>query len=172
MDVNKPILTLKRKPKHPVSEPAQDTVVVVKRNRVQAKPEPDPTEPKKPRTLRSIPVSEAYALLTPFWPALFDIENVRLMKINVLQDLIQDKNRREISLSNKMLKRSVKAISRSQAYLERVAVGQIRFDIEGNASGEVTEHEYQYIRARRFVIQTRSAGDNQSNEQEQVEQSI
>lgn len=72
------------------------------------------------------------------------------MKINVLQDLIQDKDRRGISLSNKMLKRSVKAISRSPAYLERVAVGQNRFDIEGNASGEVTEHEYQYIRARRF----------------------
>jgi len=52
---------------------------------------------------------------------------------------------------NKMLKRSVKAISRSPAYLERVAVGQHRFDIEGNASGEVTEHEYQYIRARRFA---------------------
>ncbi|WP_159282690.1 ProQ/FINO family protein [Rahnella variigena] len=151
MDVNKPILTLKRKPKHPVSEPAQDTAVVVNRNRVQAKPEPKPTEPKKPRPPRSIPVSEAYALLTPFWPALFDIGNVRLMKINVLQDLIQDKGRRGISLSNKMLKRSVKAISRSPAYLERVAVGQNRFDIEGNVSGEVTEHEYQYIRARRFT---------------------
>ena len=163
MDVNKPILTLKRKPKHPVPEPAQDIAVVVKRNRLQSKPETEPTEPtepKKPRTPRSIPVSEAYALLTPFWPALFDIENVRLMKINVLQDLILDKDRRGISLSNKMLKRSVKAISRSPAYLERVAVGQHRFDIEGNASGEVTEHEYQYIRARRFAIKTPSVSDN------------
>lgn len=152
MDVNKPILSLKRKPKQPVSEPTQDTpAVVVKRNRAQARPEPKPAQPKKPRPPRSIPVSEAYALLTPFWPALFDIENVRLMKINVLQDLIKDKDRRGISLSNKMLKRSVKAISRSPAYLERVAIGQIRFDIVGNASGEVTEHEYQYIRARRFA---------------------
>lgn len=152
MDVNKPILTLKRKPKHPVSEPTQDTAaVVVKRNRAQVRPEPKPAEPKKPRTPRSIPVSDAYAQLTPFWPALFDSENVRLMKINVLQDLIRDKDRRGISLSNKMLKRSVKAISRSPAYLERVVVGQSRFDIEGNASGEITEHEYQYIRARRFT---------------------
>jgi sRNA-binding protein len=151
MDVKKPILTLKRKPKQPVPEPTQDTAVVVKRNRVQEKPEPKTEEPKKPRTPRSIPVSEAYGLLTPFWPALFDIKNVRLMKINVLQDLIQDKDRRTIPLSNKMLKRSVKAISRSPAYLERMAVGQSRFDIEGNVSGEVTEHEYQYIRARRFT---------------------
>ena len=152
MDVNKPILTLKRKPKHPVPEPAQDiAAVVVKRNRVQAKPELKPAQPKKPRPPRSIPVSDAYAQLTPFWPALFDSENVRLMKINVLQDLIQDKDSRGLPLSNKMLKRSVKAISRSPAYLERVAIGQIRFDIEGNASGEVTEHEYQYIRARRFT---------------------
>lgn len=160
MDVNKPILTLKRKPKHPVPEPAQDTAVVVKRNRVRSKPEPKPTEPKKPRTPRSIPVSEAYALLTPFWPALCDIENVRLMKINVLQDLIQDKDRRGISLSNKMLKRSVKAISRSPAYLERVAVGKNRFDIASKASGEVTEHEYQYILARRFTIKTHSVSDS------------
>lgn len=152
MDVNKPILSLKRKPKQPVSEPTQDTAaIVVKRNRIQAKPEPIPAEPKKPRTPRSIPVSEAYANLTPFWPVMFDSENVRLMKINILKDLILDKDRRAIPLSNKMLKRSVKAISRSPAYLERVAVGESRFDIEGNASGEVTEHEYQYIRARRFA---------------------
>lgn len=151
MDVNKPILSLKRKPKQPVSEPTQGTAaVVVKHNRAQAKPEPNSAEPKKPRTPRSIPVSEAYAQLIPFWPALFGSENVRLMKINVLQDLIRDKDRRGISLSNKMLKRCVKAISRSPAYLEQVAVGQSRFDIEGNASGEVAEHEYQYIRARRF----------------------
>ncbi|MBF7997490.1 ProQ/FINO family protein [Rahnella laticis] len=157
MDVNKPILSLKRKPKQPVSEPTQDTAVFVKRNRAQAKPGSNPAEPKKLRTPRSIPVSDAYAQLTPFWPALFDSENVRLMKINVLQDLIQDKNHRGISLSNKMLKRSVKAISRSPAYQEHVAVGQIRFDIEGNASGEVTKHEYQYIRARRFAPQKHSA---------------
>ncbi|MBU9843561.1 ProQ/FINO family protein [Rahnella ecdela] len=160
MDVNKTILTLKRKPKHPVPEPAQDTAVLVKRNRAQAKPGPKPTEPKKPRTPRSIPVSEAYALLTPFWPALFDRENVHLMKINVLQDLIRNEDRRGISLSNKMLKRSVKAISRSPAYLERMAVGQSRFDIEGKALGEVTEHEYKYILARRFTIKTHSVSDS------------
>lgn len=150
MDIKKPILTLKRKPKQPVPEPTQDTAVVVKRNRLQAKPEPVPAEPKKPRTPRLISVSEAYGQLTPFWPALFDSENVRLMKINVLQDLIQDKERREITLSNKKLSRCLKAISRSPAYLALVSVGQSRFDIEGNASGEVTEPEYQYIRARRF----------------------
>ncbi|MBF7997495.1 hypothetical protein IV435_23560 [Rahnella sp. SAP-29] len=50
--------------------------------------------------------------------------------------------------------RRVKAISRSPAYLEQVAVGQSRFDIEGNASGEVAEHEYQYIRTRTPVTPT------------------
>lgn len=81
MDVNKPILSLTRKPRQTVSETTQDTAVVVKRNRAQTKPEPNPAEPKKPRIPRSIPVSEACALFTPFWPALFDIENVRQDRI-------------------------------------------------------------------------------------------
>lgn len=38
-DINKPILTLKRKPKLPVTESTQDTAVVVKCHRAQAKPE-------------------------------------------------------------------------------------------------------------------------------------
>lgn len=82
------------------------------------------------------------------------------MKINVLQDLIRDKDRRGISLSNKMLKRSVKAISRSPAYLELVAVGESRFDIEGHESGEFTKHEYQYILARRYTIKKHSVSDS------------
>lgn len=98
MDVNKLILSLKCKPKQPVSGPTQDIAVVLKGNRAQTKSEPNPAQPKKYRMARSIPVSDAYAQLTPFWLALFDSENVRLMEINVLQDLIQDKGFFSISV--------------------------------------------------------------------------
>ncbi|THD46347.1 hypothetical protein ERD95_16020 [Enterobacteriaceae bacterium ML5] len=53
-------------------------------------------------------------------------------------------------LSNMKLRRCLKAISRSPTYLGLMSVGQSRFDIQGNVSGEVTENEYQYILASRL----------------------
>lgn len=122
MDVNIPILTLKRKPLQPTPARTADMTVVVKHARPHAAPEmmkPVTSEPKKPRTPCLIPISETYALLMHLWATLFDICFVRLMKICILQDLIQDKERRKIPLSNKKIRRCLKAISRSPAYLDR-----------------------------------------------------
>lgn len=44
-------------------------------------------------------------------------------------------------------RRCLKAISRSPTYLERVSVGQSRFENQENISGTVSEDEYHYIQA-------------------------
>lgn len=96
MEVNKPILTLKRKPRQTSLAAMPDKTVVIKHPRTRAVPElmkqAKSRNPKKPRTSRLMPITQAYTLLTLHWPALFDITYVRLMKIYVLQALSRIKN--------------------------------------------------------------------------------
>lgn len=95
-----------------------------------------PTHPKK-----HLPLEEAIANLSEYWPYLFPDGQLRPMAIGTREDLFADKKARELSISYKKLKRSLAAISHSVKYRTTIMLGAVRYDKDGQPNGTVTEQD-------------------------------
>lgn len=108
--------------------------------------EPKPvSSPKPPRML---PYDDAVGIMQRYWPGLFDGQQPRLMKVNIREDFYQDIERRALLLSYKVLRRCLRAITRSPNYLSQLLTDAPRYDFDGVAHGHVTGQEYQYALER------------------------
>ncbi|HHH1368331.1 TPA: ProQ/FINO family protein [Yersinia enterocolitica] len=77
--------------------------------------EPNLVKPPKPK--RRLPYDDAVSFIQRYWPALFDGQQPRLLKINIRDDFFHDIEHRALPLSHKVLRRCLKSIMRSLDYL-------------------------------------------------------
>ena len=132
---NKPVIQRRRKQ------------VVVNTQRKPHKPaKTAPTQPSKkviPPTppKKHLPLEEAIANLSAYWPQLFPNGQLRPMAVGTREALFADKKARELPISTKKLKRSLAAISHSVKYRTTIMPGAVRYDKEGQPNGTVTESD-------------------------------
>lgn len=110
-----------------------------------APPQPKKKAPKKPcgHSPRLMDPDEALMLLAAYWPALVMDGECRLMKVGIREEMFDDITRRELSLSRKRLRRMLKTLTRSDVYHSKIAVGAVRYDMQGQPAGAVTKEEAQ-----------------------------
>ncbi|UVZ93304.1 fertility inhibition protein FinO [Enterobacter hormaechei] len=113
------------------------------RRAAKRKPPPEP----KFRTLMTL--EEAVAEIARCWPALALNGLPRLLAINIREAMIEDIRSRNLDMSVKKLKRCLSAITRSDAYLEAMAEGVWRIDIDGQPVDRVTADEAAYAVRRK-----------------------
>ncbi|HHR5829467.1 TPA: ProQ/FINO family protein [Providencia alcalifaciens] len=109
---------------------AQAVVVPVKKNGIP------PTPPKK-----HMPLEEAIAVLSEYWPTLFPNGQLRPMAIGTREALFADKKALELSISYKKIKRCLAAISHSVKYRTTIMPDAVRYDKDGQPSCVVTESD-------------------------------
>ncbi|MEX9217039.1 ProQ/FINO family protein [Providencia rettgeri] len=95
-----------------------------------------PTPPKK-----HLPLEEAIANLSAYWPQLFPDGQLRPMAVGTREALFADKKGHELPISYKKLKRSLAAISHSVKYRTTITPGAVRYDKDGQPNGTVTESD-------------------------------
>ncbi|ETT05692.1 ProQ/FINO family protein, partial [Providencia alcalifaciens F90-2004] len=95
---------------------AQAVVVPVKKKVIP------PTPPKQ-----HMPLEEAIAVLSEYWPALFPNGQLRPMAIGTREVLFADKKEQELSISYKKIKRCLAAISHSVKYRTTIMPDAVRF---------------------------------------------
>ena len=131
---HKPAKTVQPQPSKKVPPPPakkQKAVVI----RLEKKVIP-PTPPKK-----HLPLEEAIANLSAYWPQLFPNGQLRPMTVGIRETLFADKKVRELPISTKKLKRSLAAISHSVKYRTTIMPGAVRYDKDGQPNGIVSESD-------------------------------
>lgn len=103
-----------------------------------------PRQVKAPKGVTLIPLDEAIIEMKTYWPGLFDGDVPRLISIGSFEKLVADKQLNHYPISNKQIKRCLKSITCSKAYLSQTVVGAPRYDIKGNVVAAVEECEQQY----------------------------
>lgn len=129
---NKPAKTTRTHPPKKVTLPSvkkKDAEVIPLEKKVIP-----PTPPKQ-----HLPLEEAIANLSAYWPQLFPDGQLRPMAVGTREALFADKNSRELPISCKKLKRSLAAISHSVKYRTTIMPGALRYDKDGQPNGTVSE---------------------------------
>lgn len=77
--------------------------------------------------------------ITEFWPKLFDINNPKPLKINIMPDMAKDIQARGIDMGIGSVRVALNAYTSHAKYIRCVAAGGMRYDLNGEPCGEVTE---------------------------------
>ncbi|EJC4645622.1 ProQ/FinO family protein [Salmonella enterica] len=77
------------------------------------------------------------------WPALFNLDNPKPLKVGVLNDLMQDINARNLTIGAGVLKAAIASYTRRIRYQKALAAGGARYDLNGQPCGEVTPEQQQ-----------------------------
>ncbi len=77
------------------------------------------------------------------WPALFDLENPKPLKVCVLDDMQRDIAARGLVIGTGVLKASIISYTRHIRYKKALAAGGTRYDLNGQPCGEVTPKQQQ-----------------------------
>ena len=170
MTEKRPILTLKRK-KLPTVESASNVAAsaTVKhrktlpplemKSRDQAPVIATERKKKKPKILRTLAPDEALSTLSTYWPALFSKIEIRLLALHIFADLHQEQIDRNLPLSGKQLRRCIKTYVISPNYLHATKAGAVRYDINGQPAGQVTEKEQAWAVKQLARITVQEADD-------------
>ncbi|EDE2461872.1 TPA: conjugal transfer protein [Salmonella enterica] len=112
-------------------------------------PKPVKAPVRPPRPVRLIPVADALRVLAEYWPPLFNPElPLRLMKTGIREEMEADIVARQLPVSAKQLRRCLRSLTRSEGYLNATLSGSIRYGLNGQPAGVVTEEEYRLSRLR------------------------
>jgi len=154
----KTIVNVTQPPKWKKKKPTASPPVAKKEKQKPApKPKPAPVVkvPKKvkpPRSPRRVTLEYAIAQLAPHWPAVFNPRGLKLMAVGLQERLLQDIQVRKITLSNKVARRCLHAVSHSPEYLSLMVAGMPRYGLGGEEEGVVTQAEQAYAFERMSEI--------------------
>ncbi|EBQ4836474.1 prop effector [Salmonella enterica subsp. arizonae] len=87
--------------------------------------------------------------ITAFWPKLFDINNPKPLKLNIMQDMAKDIQARGLDMGIGSVRVALNAYTSHAKYIRCVAAGGMRYDLNGEPCGEVTETAIRHA-AERF----------------------
>ena len=110
----------------------------------------------------------ALALLMETYPKAFSRTEVRPLKIGIQEDLLADEK-----IAKNKIKRALASYVRSLAYYRSLQAGADRIDLNGEASGAVSEQEAEHARGKLKEIsrQRREREQQQRAEQREKEKS-
>ncbi|EAY3716692.1 prop effector [Salmonella enterica] len=77
--------------------------------------------------------------LIKFWPELFNINNPKPLKLNIMQDIGKDIQSRGLDMGIGSVRVALGAYTSHAKYIRCVAAGGMRYDLNGEPCGEVTE---------------------------------
>ncbi len=77
--------------------------------------------------------------ITTFWPKLFDINNPKPLKLNIIPDMVKDIHARGLEMGIGSVRVALNAYTSHAKYIRCVAAGGMRYDLNGEPCGEVTE---------------------------------
>ncbi|EJA5987828.1 ProQ/FinO family protein [Salmonella enterica] len=124
--------TSRKAPQKPASEPQQ-----AKQQPVQERVRPQGMTRRQWKNVKNM--RRALAL----WPALFDLDNPKPLKVGVLNDLTEDITARGLSVGMGALKATLGIYTRRIRYQKALAAGGARYDLTGQPCGEVTPEQQQ-----------------------------
>ncbi|EAA7986692.1 prop effector [Salmonella enterica] len=75
------------------------------------------------------------------WPELFDLDNLKPLKVGVLDDLLQDVTARNLTIGAGGLKAAIASYTRRIRYQKALAAGGARHDLNGQLCGEITPEQ-------------------------------
>lgn len=77
------------------------------------------------------------------WPALFNLDNPKPLKVGALNDLMQDISARNLTIGAGVLKAALARYTRRIRYQKALASGGARYDLNGQPCGEITPEQQQ-----------------------------
>lgn len=86
--------------------------------------------------------------ITAFWPKLFDINNPKPLKINIMPDMAKDIQARGLDMGIGSVRVALNAYTSHAKYIRCLAAGGMRYDLNGEPCGEVTETAARNARER------------------------
>lgn len=79
--------------------------------------------------------------VTALWPALFNHDNPKPLKVGVLDDLKQDITARGLNVGTGALRAAIASYTRRIMYKKAIVAGGARYDMNGQPCGEVTPEQ-------------------------------
>ncbi|ECC3466240.1 proQ/FINO family protein [Salmonella enterica subsp. enterica] len=119
-------------PQKPTSEPQQ-----VKQQPAQERVRPEGMNRRQWKNFKHM------RRVLAFWPALFNLDNPKPLKVGVLNDLMQDISARNLTIGAGVLKAAIASYTRRIRYQKALAAGGARYDLNGQPCGEVTQEQQQ-----------------------------
>ncbi|ECI2309634.1 proQ/FINO family protein [Salmonella enterica subsp. enterica serovar Infantis] len=119
-------------PQKPTSEPQQ-----VKQQPAQERVRPEGMNRRQWKNFKHM------RRVLAFWPALFNLDNPKPLKVGVLNDLMQDISARNLTIGAGVLKAAIASYTRRIRYQKALAAGGARYDLNGQPCGEVTQEQHQ-----------------------------
>lgn len=109
--------------------------------------------------------------ITEFWPKLFDINNPKPLKLNIMPDMAKDIQARGLDMGIGSVRVALNAYTSHAKYIRCVAAGGMRYDLNGEPCGEVTETAIRHATERfkdleRKLRAGRNRLNNSGNKQE------
>ena len=96
---------------------------------------------RKPKQEKKVPLDQALQLLSKYWPDCFSATEAKIMKLKIREDLFNDSEVRQLPISRKQIRHSLKAVASSKEYLVGLVAGANRHDMHGQPAGIVTPSE-------------------------------
>ncbi|UAN34193.1 ProQ/FINO family protein [Enterobacter sp. JBIWA005] len=135
-----------------------------KKRRITRNPPPPPDMRKKPAQapaavlpLPATQLPDAVNTLRRFWPGLFDGERPRPVVVGIKDQLAGDIDARKLPLTLTQVAFALKALVRSEMYLEGIREGAFRYDASGRPVGMVTEEEALTAEVKRIYLRQKKA---------------
>ncbi|ENJ0753522.1 ProQ/FinO family protein [Salmonella enterica] len=101
--------------------------------------------------------------ITEFWPKLFDINNPKPLKLNIMQDMAKDIQARGPDMGIGSVRVALNAYTSHAKYIRCVAAGGMRYDLNGEPCEEVTETAARNARERYKALERQfRAGRNRA----------
>ena len=93
--------------------------------------------------------------LVELWPELFSREKPKPLKVGIFDELIQDIAIRELAFGAGTLRAAVASYVQSPRYYRALMAGGARYDLKGQACGEVTPQEQKEAETRLMALNDR-----------------
>ncbi|HHY0902447.1 TPA: ProQ/FINO family protein [Salmonella enterica] len=102
--------------------------------------------------------------IAAFWPNLFDINTPKPLKLNIMQDMAEDIQARGLDMGLGSVRSALNTYTSHARYIRCVAAGGMRYDLNGEPCGEVTETAIKHATERFKALERKfRAGRNRSN---------
>lgn len=124
--------TSRKAPQKPTSEPEQ-----AKQQPAQERVRPEGMNRRQWKNFKHM------RRVLVLWPALFNLDNPKPLKVGALNDLMQDISARNLTIGAGVLKAAIASYTRRIRYQKALAAGGARYDLNGEPCGEITPEQQQ-----------------------------
>ncbi|HGJ5857239.1 ProQ/FINO family protein [Arsenophonus nasoniae] len=183
----KPILSIKRKPKifinpnhgkNSKDEKVKKTVDKKPAPPIQPKPQKPKQEPqkalskaeraKKNRAKRLKVGKEFIETIMATWPNAFNFDDPKPLKVGISQDIRKESKEQNLGFPSFKIAAALNFYIEREAYRKAILDSRNRFDLNGQVCGEITEKEKEHAKKRLAKYESRKSKIKDRKEKSQV----